>query len=728
MLNRVGVGLLLVLLGVLRIWDPAPVQYLRVKVFDLYQTLRPSRNTARPVVIVDIDEESLKAHGQWPWPRTLVARLIDRLADAGAVAVGFDIIFAEPDGRSPSAYAEAMPELPEAARRALTALPSNDSRLAASFGRVPVVVAMALLRQLRGAGATPVKAASIATRGPDPRPYLVGASAVLANVPELQRAARGAGLITHYPEFDGVVRRVPALYRVGPAIYPTMAIELIRIAAGGRTLVVRTGEDGVETVVVGGPDGSSIAVPTDRRGRLWVHASRHDPKRYASAGDVLSGAVGKERLEGRLVIVGTSAVGLLDIKSTPVERAMPGVEVHAQLIENILYKDHISRPFYADAIEFFTALALSIVLIAILPALGAIRTLITGFALVGIAVAVAWLAYAGRGLLFDLSFPLAASFMVYFALTFLNYLREERQRRWVRNAFTRYLSPEVVTELAKDPARLNLGGEMREMTLLFSDIRGFTGIAEGLDAAQLTQFMNRYLTPMTDAIMAEKGTVDKYMGDAIMAFWNAPLDDVEHAGHACRAALAMQGRLAALNAALGAEAAAAGKTFAPVVNGIGLNTAVCCVGNMGSQQRFDYSVLGDGVNLASRLEGQTKSYGVPILVGEETQAKAADFATLEVDLIRVKGKHAPARIFALLGGPEAAQTEAHRALATAQQAFLAAYRAARWDEAGRALARVRAAGGERLAALCDLFAARLAEFRQHPPPPAWDGVFTAETK
>jgi adenylate cyclase len=712
----------------LRIWDPPPVQYVRVKIFDLYQRLRPSQNTQRPVVIVDIDEESLKAHGQWPWPRTLVARLVDRIAEAGAVAVGFDIIFAEPDGRSPAAYAEAMPELPEAARQALTALPSNDSKLAASFGHVPVVVAMALLRELRGAKAAPVKAASIATRGGDPRPYLIGAPGLLANVPELQRAARGAGLVTHYPEFDGVVRRVPAIYRVAQTVYPTMAIELIRIAAGGRTMVVRTGEDGVETVIIGGPDGSSIAIPTDQRGRIWVRASRHDPKRYVSARDVLAGTVGKDRLEGRLVIIGTSAVGLLDIKSTPIERGMPGVEVHAQLIENILFKDHISRPFYADAVEFFVAVALALILIALLPALGAMRTLMTGVALVGIAVAAAWIAFAARGLLFDLSFPLAASFIVYFALTFLNYLREERQRRWVRSAFTRYLSPEVVTELAKNPARLNLGGEMREMTLLFSDIRGFTGISEGLDAARLTQFMNRYLTPMTDAIMAAKGTVDKYMGDAIMAFWNAPLDDAEHARHACRAALTMQERLAALNAALTAEAEAAGKSFSPVVNGIGLNTAVCCVGNMGSEQRFDYSVLGDGVNLASRLEGQTKAYSVPILVGEETRAKAADFALLEIDLIRVKGKRAPARIFALLGGPEMAQSEAHRALEGAQTAFLAAYRAAQWDQAETALAAVRAAGGEKLAALCALYAERIAEFRRDPPPPDWDGVFTAETK
>jgi adenylate cyclase len=218
------------------------------------------------------------------------------------------------------------------------------------------------------------------------------------------------------------------------------------------------------------------------------------------------------------------------------------------------------------------------------------------------------------------------------------------------------------------------------------------------------------------------------MGDAIMAFWNAPLDDPGHAKSACRAALAMLARLKELNAELAEEAKTVGRQHFPIAIGIGLNSAVCCVGNMGSQQRFDYSVLGDGVNLASRLEGQTKAYSVPILVGEETRAKAADFALLEIDLIRVKGKRAPARIFALLGGPEMAQSEAHRALVGAQTAFLAAYRAAQWDQAETALAAVRAAGGEKLAALCALYAERIAEFRLNPPPPDWDGVFTAETK
>jgi adenylate cyclase len=307
-------------------------------------------------------------------------------------------------------------------------------------------------------------------------------------------------------------------------------------------------------------------------------------------------------------------------------------------------------------------------------------------------------------------------------------MREERQKKWVRGAFTRYLAPAIVDQLARQPDRLNLGGEMRPMTLLFSDIRGFTGIAEQFDAAGLTAFMNRYLTPMTDAILTRSGTVDKYIGDAIMAFWNAPIEDPAHATNACHAALDMLDRLAALNAALAAEAAKAGKPPIKIAIGIGLNSAECCVGNMGSEQRFDYSVLGDGVNLAARLEGQTKAYGVPILLGEDTRALAPDFAALEVDLIQVKGKTAPARVFMLLGRPERAKTEEFRALADAQAVFLQRYRAQDWNGAEAALSALGRRGGADLGGLTDSYASRIAHFRREPPPPEWDGVYVAETK
>ncbi len=727
--GRLGALLLLGVICLVRIWDPTFIQYFRVKGFDIYQNFKPSTVAERPVVIVDIDDESLAQHGQWPWPRTLLARLTERLNAAGAAAIGFDIVFAEPDRLSPKRYAEGMPELPAPVRESLQGLSGNDEKFAAALAESRAVLGISLLR---GTGAPPTTPAPpVAVRAPpgvDARNHLVGAQSLLANIKTLEKAAKGNGMINPFPEFDGVIRRVPAVYRVGERIYTSLAIELIRVATGGRTLVLRAGPDGIENIVFSGPGMPSISVPTDQRGRIWVHFSRHDPKRYVSARHVLDGSLTRDRIEGRLVLVGTSAVGLLDIRATPLTGAMPGVEVHAQLIENILFTDHITRPFYADAVEFFTAALLSLLLIVVLPYFGAARTMFSGALIVGIVVGMAWLLYSNYGLLFDLTFPLGCSLIVFSALGYFNYLHEEEQKKWVRGAFTRYLAPNIVDELARHPDRLNLGGEIRPMTLMFSDVRGFTEISERFDAAGLTAFMNRYLTPMTDAIMGRKGTVDKYIGDAIMAFWNAPIDDPNHAANACHAALDMLERLAALNGELAAEAAAAGKAHADIRIGIALNSADCCVGNMGSQQRFDYSVLGDGVNLAARLEGQTKYYGVRVLVGEETRKLAPDFAALEVDLIRVKGKTVPSRIYMLLGRPERAGTPDFQALAREQNAMLAAYRARDWDAAAAALARVRAAGGAELAPLCDLYARRIEDFRRNPPPPDWDGVYTAETK
>jgi len=729
--ERIGALALLMVLCLVRIWDPLPVQLVRVKSFDLYQNLKPSTVTERPVVIVDIDEDSLAKYGQWPWPRTLLARLVDRIAEYQAAAVAFDIVFAEPDRNSPASYAASMPELPATVRETLETLPSNDARFALALRRTNAVLALALLRGAREGETFDVPSPPIAVRGPPGTQvlsHLVGARSGLKNVDILHKSAKGAGVITHNPEFDGVVRRIPAIFRIDDMVHTALAIELIRVATGNRTLVVRAGPDGIENIVFAGVGGPSITVPTDRRGRLWVHFSPHDPKRYVSARHLLDGTLPRDRLAGRLVLVGTSAVGLLDIRATPLTGGMPGVEVHAQLIENILFQDHISRPFYADAVEFFAAVFLSLILILILPRFGAGRTLVSGLAGAGVIVGGAWMMFAQHGLLLDVTFPLACSFVVFAALGFFNYMREERQKQWVRGAFTRYLAPAIVDQLAKQPERLNLGGEMRPMTLLFSDVRGFTTISERFDAAGLTAFMNRYLTPMTEAILARGGTVDKYIGDAIMAFWNAPISDAAHARNACLAALDMLDRLAALNAELAAEAQAAAIEPLRISIGVGINTAVCCVGNMGSQQRFDYSVLGDGVNLASRIESQTKAYGVPILLGEDTVAAAPDLAVVEVDLIRVKGKTTPARIYTLLGDAQHAGTEDFKRLAAAQAEFLAAYRRCDWIAAVGAARKVRQAAAGRLDALLEIFLRRIEAFRAAPPPEGWDGVYTAETK
>ena len=364
----------------------------------------------------------------------------------------------------------------------------------------------------------------------------------------------------------------------------------------------------------------------------------------------------------------------------------------------------------------------------LLPRVGARWTALLFVASVVPAVGGSWYAYVHYQWLIDPVFPSLIGLLVYLSSSAMLYLRTETERRHVRNAFSRYLAPAVVEHLAEHPERLTLGGELRELTVMFSDIRGFTTISEGLDAHALTHFLNRYLTPMTDVIMSHAGTVDKYMADGIMAFWNAPLDDPAHAEHACRTALAMRRELARLNDRWRAEAAAEGRPFREVRAGIGLNTGLCVVGNLGSDQRFDYSVLGDDANVASRLEGQTKTYHADIIIGERTAELAPYFALLELDLIQVVGKTKPVRIFYLFGDEAVRSTEAFAALSSAHNAMIAAYRGRNWAEAAALIQTCRSEAPDSLQELYLLYEERLVSLLSAPPSSDWNGVFTALSK
>jgi adenylate cyclase len=368
-------------------------------------------------------------------------------------------------------------------------------------------------------------------------------------------------------------------------------------------------------------------------------------------------------------------------------------------------------------------------MIALIPWIGARWTLLLLIAAVGGLGAYSWHEFAARRLLYDTIFPVATTVLVFIVTTYGSYMREEQSKRQVRSAFGRYMSPVLVERLAADPSLLKLGGEKRDMTLLFCDVRGFTSISEQYDAEGLTHLINRFLTPMTELILSHKGTIDKYMGDCIMAFWNAPLDDPDHAANACRAALRMNEALTPLNEALEAEAKEQGHAFLPIRIGIGLNSGPAVVGNMGADQRFDYSVLGDTVNLASRLEGQSKTYGVTILLGEDCARRAPGFATLPLDLIKVKGKSQAVAVHALIGDESVAQNPAFIELARLQADFLSAYRAQDWSAARAARLAARAAGQAwSLSALYDLYGARIDDYEAVPPAADWDGVFVATTK
>jgi adenylate cyclase len=727
-LTRAICVVLLFALVPLRILDPAPLEEIRLRTFDFYQSLRPREMVSRPVVIVDIDEASLKEIGQWPWPRTILADLVTRLAELGVVAIGFDIIFAEPDRMSPSIAATSFRNLDDDTRNKLRTLPSNDEVFAQAIRRSRIVVG-----QAGSATAAPRSQAEaalqtgFAVRGPDATPFLVTFAGLLRNVPVIEQAAAGRGVFSVLPERDGIVRRVPLVMRAQGAMVPSLSIELLRVVTNSSAILVRTDQAGVQSVAVPG-----LQVPTDQNGRFWVHFNKHDPARYVSAKDVLEGRMPRDRVEGKLVLIGTSAVGLLDIKTTPVSAAMPGVEIHAQVLESALTKSSLTYPNYAVGVELLVAVFVGLAIIIVAPIVRASIVIALGAIVAAALIGTSWYLYSQYNLLIDFTYPLISSALVYLALVFMNYVKEQKQRQQIRAAFGYYLSPALVEQLARSPEKLVLGGEERRMTVLFSDVRGFTTISEHYkhDPQGLTRLMNQFLTPLTNAIIERKGTIDKYIGDAIMAFWNAPLDDPQQEINACEAALEMLARADKLNQEFKREAEQNGGKYMPLNVGIGLNTGPCVVGNMGSDFRFNYSVLGDTVNVASRLEARTKDYRIPIVIGAQTEQQAKEkFATIEIDRIQVKGKSEPETVFTVLGHAQLRQDPNFQQLRELTAGMLRSYREQDWTRALEAIELCRKAG-ERfgIAALYDMYAERIEAFRRTPPPPDWNGVYEAESK
>ena len=502
-LARAVCTLLLIALVPLRITDPRPLEEARLRTFDLFQVLRPREQTARPVVIVDMDEKSQKEIGQWPWPRTVLADLVSEIARAGAVAIGFDIVFPEPDRMSPSVAEKSFRGLDPETRAKLDGLASNDDIFADAIRRARVVVGQAgsptpePLTQAESALQT-----GFAVVGPDPRPFLVTFPGLLRNIMPIERAAAGRGLFSINPERDGIIRRVPVVMNAQGQLVPTLTMDMLRVVTNSGAILVRTDEAGVRAAAVPG-----LEVPTDLNGQFWVHFNKHDAQRYVSATDVLHGRVDPDRLRGRLVLIGTSAVGLLDVKTTPVEPTMPGVEIHAQILESILTKSLLSRPNYAIGAELLVAIVFGLAIIIAAPLLPASIVVALGVLLVAGLVGMSWYFFLAHNLLIDFTYPLMSCWLIYLVLTFFNYFREQQQRHQIRSAFGFYLSPQLVEQLARSPEKLVLGGEERRMTILFSDVRGFTTISEHYkdDPQGLTHLMNRFLTPLTNAIIESQG-------------------------------------------------------------------------------------------------------------------------------------------------------------------------------------------------------------------------------
>jgi adenylate cyclase len=710
--------------------DHPLIRGLETASLDLRFRLRGVRPPGSEVVVILVDDRSLESLGRWPFSRALFARVLAMLDEAGAKVVAFDFLFTEPDEPIPAQLREAARSAAEALagersdglRAALEKLADSDrdNRFAAAIRASRQVLLPIGLSFLDTPGEAPAwlsQSAYSRFEKSELAPVfpLHPKSAVLP-IETLGVAAAGLGHATIAYDRDGVPRydytAVPFEGDFLPSLSVRAAAAYLDIAWPQVTLALGVG------LRIG-----DLAVPTDRAMRLLInYRGPRDTFPSFSFSDLLAGRLMAEQLAGRIVLIGASFAGSGDSFAQPFGNTpMPGVERMANIIDTIVGRDFIGVPSGSWNIVVTTIILLAAALAGALT-----EFLPTRFAAVAGATPVAaWAGAAqlafGQNVWLPLVAPMVALATAAATVLLFRYWVVDRDGRRIRTAFRQYLAPELVAELVAHPERLQLRGEMRPMTILFCDLRSFTTFAEGMDARTLTGFLNSFLSPMTEIILAEKGTIDRYLGDGIMAFWNAPLDDPDHAKNAVRCAQAMRRKLVELNRGWEAEAQAAGKVFWTVRMRIGINTGECCVGNYGSQQHFNYSLLGDPVNLASRLEGLGKIYGIDLVIGEETAARLGDPQLIEIDLVAVKGKTQAVRVYTL------PLERIEQRLIVRHSALLNAYRRQDWAGARAAIAECRQYGTG-FARLYDLYDERIAFFAANPPGWEWNGVFVASEK
>lgn len=686
------------------------------------------------VVIVDIDERSIGVEGHWPWPRDRLAVLTKQLFEHYEVrTLGFDINFPEADRNVGADVLRRLAAGPLSANeeflRVMGEVESSlqtDRTFADAIHNNNIVLGYVFRPFVGESESTAIGAlpAPMYDRADiEPGVSFVKAAGYTGNVPVLQQAARSGGFFDNpVVDRDGVFRRVPALQQYNDGIYSSLAIEIARAALGWPQLeFVFDGDANVRNnISLNWLRLGEQRIPVD--GDLALYVPYRGPSftiPYVSATDVLTGAADIDRLRNKIVLVGTSAPGLLDMRVTPVGESFVGVEVHANVVDGILSERIKYRPAYMVGAHIQLLVLLAIVLTWLLARYSVVPVTLATLVLVVVLVAGNLLLWTEANSIVPLASPLLFIAVVFLLQILYGLLIESRGKRHLTQMFGQYVPPELVEEMDQNQQDISLEGESREMTVLFSDVRGFTNLSEGLDPKQLTQLMNEFLTPLTRAIHEQRGTIDKYMGDAVMAFWGAPLLDDEHASHAVAAAL----DIVAVMERLGPEFRAKGWPELRV--GIGLNTGVMNVGNMGSEFRMAYTVMGDAVNLGSRLEGLTKAYGVNIIVSEYTRDAAPEFAYLELDRVRVKGKAEPVAIFEPLGRRDVLPKESKQLRARHKQALML-YRDQQWDAAEREFFTLSQAEPSR--ALYRIYLERIAHFRRQSPGSGWDGVFTFSTK
>ena len=722
------------------LYKPPAIEQLGNLLFDKFQQAAPRAYDPMksPVRIIDIDNESLNKLGQWPWPRTTIAKLNDRLSQVGAGVIAYDIIFSEADRTSPENMIDVFKTNPTSKGKdfdILSALTQHDKVLANSFSKTNVVAGFFFTREDNG---NIPKAGGFSWSGTSPKNSIIDFGGSITPIPILQKNVTGHAFTSLNPGADGIIRSAPLIARIEDSYFRSLSLEALRLVQGAQTVIVRsssgTGElasndtkdPKVSRIQVG-----AFELPTTSSGALQMYFTEPVPERYIPAWKILSDDIPMsdwaDLIAGHIVFIGTGADGLKDLKNTPMREAEPGVLVHAQVVEQIIAGQFLKRPYWVQVVELASVLIFGILLAFCLPRIGARAGFLLGVLTVVVVYFASWIAFKDYQFLLNPIYPLLAILSIYTVVTVSSFYLTESERSRIRNSFGMYLSPTMVKRVTEDPSQLSLGGEERNMTILFLDIRGFSKISESMQPSEITTFLNIFLTPMTDILQENFATIDKYIGDAIVAFWNAPLDDDEHEKNAARSVTKMLKSLSELNEQYSNQTEV--KWPDNVSVGIGLNTGICCVGNLGSKQRFSYSMIGDAANLAARIEGLTKQYKVSVLIGNETAAALEGFAIIEADLIKVVGRETPERIFILAGETYEASLPSYSTLLDKHELFLDAYRAQDWNTANALIPELKTLSTPfEFSGYYDVMAERIKTYSASPPPSDWGGIYVATSK
>jgi adenylate cyclase len=729
---RYALSIALTIIFLLNVGGVVPVPMIKSfenQAYDARLKLTLPNILDKQVVIIDIDEKSLGEIGRWPWNRDVMARIVDNLFDYYQInTLGFDIVFAEADHDEGAKLLQQMADGPlknddaflQQFRPAIETL-QRDERFAESLKNRKTIMGFVLDTDTHK-GTLPPSVATL-DRSIKGRIPFIEPKGYTANLNVLQQSAAGAGFFDNpLLDDDGVFRRVPLIQEYDGELYESLALALTRAAMGspGIKLIVESNTDNKNEMFLEWIQIGDMRIPVDEHaGVLVPYLGRQKSFNYISAVDILHKSTRIDDLTGKIALFGTSAPGLLDLRTTPLEPAYPGVEIHANIIQGILDQRIMHQPGYTQGFEFLLLAVVGLVLTFLLPVLSPLWGLIASTSLLLLIILTNLAAWQSYQLVLPLASPVLLIVLIFTLQMTYGFFVETRGKRRLTHLFGQYLSPELVEEMSKTMDEITLDGEIREMTVLFSDVRNFTTISESMEPKELTQLINGFLTPITHIIFDQRGTIDKYMGDAVMAFWGAPSADPQHALHALNAAMRIVDRMRELRTDFAA------KGWPEIRIGVGINTGEMNVGNKGSEFRVDYTVLGDAVNLGSRLESLTKVYGVDIIAGEDTRHAVPEYEYRELDRVRVKGKDKPVAIYEPLGLLETVDKSVRMDLKRFHLG-LKHYRAGHWDEAEREIFALGQNDPDRR--IYQIYLDRIIHYRKEPPPDDWDGSFTHTSK